>query len=167
MSDPFLGEIRLMGFNFNPRNWAYCNGAIMSISQNAALFSILGTTYGGNGTTTFALPDLRGRVPLHSGNGSYPLGGQNGAELHTLTSNEIPSHSHYPIASSMIANTTKAANRVWAKTSVSSYHTSVDSTTMNIGALKASGGNQGHSNMQPFLVLNFCIALIGIYPTHS
>jgi microcystin-dependent protein len=166
MSEAYLGEIRIMGFNFNPVGWAYCDGAILSIAQNTALFSLLGTTYGGNGTTTFALPDLRGRVPLQQ-NGTYSLGTIDGFESHTLTLSEVPSHSHYPIASTMIANSQTAANNVWATTSVSSYHTSLDSTTMKIGALSVSGGDQAHSNMQPFLVLNFCIALTGIFPPRS
>jgi len=163
MADPFLGEIRLMSFNFAPLGWTMCSGQLLSIAQNTALFSLLGTTYGGDGYTTFALPDLRGKVPMHFG-GSYLLGDSSGVESHTLTTSQLPAHIHYPIASSLLADSNSAGSRVWATTSVSSYHSSTDSTTMITGALSPVGGNQPHSNLQPLLVINFCIATSGIFP---
>jgi microcystin-dependent protein len=171
MSEPFLGEIKLMSFSFVPRGWASCDGQLLPIAQNQALFALLGTTYGGNGQTTFALPDLRGRVPMHlNSNSGQQLGDSNGVENYTLTSGEVPLHNHYPIASLNLANSNNPSGGVWATTSVSSYHSSPDSTTMITGILTpfaVAGGTLPHANMQPYTVLNFCIAIVGIFPSRN
>lgn len=166
MSEPYLGEIRLFANNFAPKGWALCQGQILSIQQNSALFSLLGTTYGGNGTTTFALPDLRGRVPIHF-NSTFPLGAAQGEASHTLTNSEMPAHTHMASGSSTASQPTPN-NQVWGTdTSVNLYGTATALTTMNAGAISTTGGSQAHSNMQPYLVLNYCIALQGIYPTRN
>ncbi|PUA38192.1 phage tail protein [Paenibacillus elgii] len=165
MSEPYLGQIKLFAFGFAPRGWAQCNGQILPINQNQALFSLLGTYYGGNGVTTFALPDLRGRVPIHVSR-DFVLGQAGGEEAHTLTLNEIPAHTHQAWGSSDIASSKSPANNVWAKTAVSSYHTQAD-IKLNAGAVANAGQNQPHTNMQPYTVLNFCIALQGIYPSRE
>ncbi|KZE73472.1 phage tail protein [Paenibacillus elgii] len=165
MSEPCLGQIKLFAFGFAPRGWAQCNGQILPINQNQALFSLLGTNYGGNGVTTFALPDLRGRVPIHVSR-DFVLGQAGGEEAHTLTLNEIPAHTHQAWGSNDIASSKSPANNVWAKTAVSSYHTQADKQ-LNAGAVVNVGQNQAHTNMQPYTVLNFCIALQGIYPSRE
>lgn len=170
MSEPYLAEIRLFSFNFPPKGWALCNGQVLSINQNQALFSLLGTVYGGNGMTTFALPDLRGRVPAGMGT-RIILGASGGEEAHTLTINELPPHSHAVNGSKNIANSTTAANSTWAITAASSYNVQgAVNTGLNAAssaALANTGGGQPHYNMQPFLTLNFCISLQGIYPSRS
>jgi microcystin-dependent protein len=165
MSEPFLGEIRVFSFPFAPRGWAFCDGAIMPIATNQALFSLLGTYYGGNGTTTFALPDLRGRVPVHTGNG-VTIGQSAGEEAHTLTQAEMPAHSHIAYASNLSGSTKSAQGSVWAQTDYEKYSTTGDQW-MNNQALASVGGNLAHTNMQPYIGLNFCIALTGIYPTRN
>lgn len=165
MSEPCLGQIKLFAFGFAPRGWAQCNGQILPINQNQALFSLLGTTYGGNGVTTFALPDLRGRVPIHVSR-DFVLGQAGGEEAHTLTLNEIPAHTHQAWGSNDMASSKNPATNVWAKTGVSSYHTQADKQ-LNAGAVANVGQNQPHTNMQPYTVLNFCIALQGIYPSRE
>ena len=174
MSDPFLGEIRLFPYNFAPRGWAFCNGQIMAISQNTALFSLLGTTYGGNGTTNFALPDLRGRVAVSSGQGpglsSYVLGQQSGSENTTLLQAQMPAHSHTvsPAANDAAASVTRPGGAVMARVSTAIYAGAGDgSTTMAASTTSNTGGNQPHTNIQPLLVLNYCIALQGIFPSRS
>jgi microcystin-dependent protein len=169
MSEAFLGEIRLMGFNFAPRGWAFASGQTLPIAQNQALFSLMGTTYGGNGVTTFMLPDLRGRVPMHVGP-SNPQGQSLGEQTHTLTSAEMPQHTHPVAASSLPANlSVPAGNMQYASFSDAPYF----STTINPAAVPnpntfgSVGGNQPHENMQPYLVLNFCIALQGIFPSRN
>jgi microcystin-dependent protein len=167
VAEPFLGEIRAFGFNFAPRGWAMCNGQILSIAQNTALFSLLGTMYGGNGQTTFALPDLRTRAPMHLGQGpglsSRTQGEQAGQEVHTLIATEMPAHAHAQPASSGEQDTNRPANAVPARGGV--YAASGDGTVLD--ATTASGGSQPHNNMPPYLVLNFCIALEGIFPSRN
>jgi microcystin-dependent protein len=168
MSEPFIGEIRLLPFNFAPRGWAFCQGQILSIAQNTALFSLLGTTYGGNGTTTFALPDLRGRVAVSAGQGpglsSYTLGQQSGVESVTLLTTQMPSHSHLVNCNSGDADSGTPLNKFPA--GASSYSGSAGST-MNPGTIGNAGGSQPHTNVQPLLVLNYCIALEGIFPSRN
>ena len=165
MSEPFLAEIRMIGFNFAPRGWAFCNGQILPINQNQALFSLLGTTYGGDGRTSFALPDLRGRTPIHEST-SHPLGQQDGTETHTLTVQEMPNHTHTVQASSQVPNAESAVNNVWAKSAVNPHTTGTTNTTL-FNTLQTTGVGQAHDNMQPFLTLNFCIALQGLFPSRS
>ncbi len=162
MAEPFLGEIRLFSFPFAPRGWAFCDGSILPINQNQALFALLGTTYGGNGTTTFALPDLRSRTPVHAGN-SISLGQQGGEENHTLTTSEMPSHTHQARGSSQTADSKAAAGQVWAKAEQKPYGAAAGKINPT-QALTQSGANQPHPNMQPFTVVNYCIALMGLWP---
>ena len=167
MSTPFLGMIATYGFNFAPRGWAMCNGQILSIAQNTALFSLLGTTYGGNGQTTFALPDLRSRVPVHMGQGpglsSYALGQTGGEETVTLTASQMPSHSHGAQASS----TFTSKNPTGRYPSGGGAYGDTADTSLNAAEIASSGGNQPHDNLQPYLTLNTCIALQGIFPSRN
>jgi microcystin-dependent protein len=172
-SDTFVGEIAIAGFNFAPRGWAFCNGQLLPISQNTALFSLLGTTYGGNGTSTFALPDLRSRAPIHFGQGPglsvYSLGESGGGEAVTLTPAQMPSHSH-PVNSGTAASSTAAGNYYGSApngTNPQYYASTTDGTTMNPGMLTASGGNQAFSLLKPYLALNYCIALLGVFPARN
>lgn len=170
MADPFLSEIRLMSFNFAPRGWALCNGQLLPINQNQALFSLLGTTYGGNGQTNFALPDLRGRSPLHVG-ASITLGERGGADSHALTVNELPGHTHALSASSDVATTHVPGAALPAgkpRGGINRYAPAGSgNSTMHAGSLSSSGANQPHENRQPFLTLTFAIALQGIFPSQS
>lgn len=169
---PFLGEIMLFAGNFAPSGWALCNGQLISITQNTALFSLLGTTYGGNGQTSFALPDLRDRVPIHFGQGPgltlRTLGERSGAAAHTITLPEYPSHNHVVRASSGFATSATPAGMYPARNPASNpqYAPGPD-TVMSTTAIADVGGNQPHSNIQPCLGLNFCIALSGVYPSQS
>jgi microcystin-dependent protein len=164
---PFLGEIDLVAFNFAPHGWALCNGQILPIAQNQALFALLGTTYGGNGTTTFALPDLRGRRAISS-DGTHPLGQLAGEESVTLVLNQIPSHSHTFIANSAPGNALGPGSHYWASASqVNLYSTSAALTALSPLAIGFAGGNQPHDNMSPYLVLNYIIALQGIFPSQN
>jgi microcystin-dependent protein len=165
MSEPFLGEIRIVSFNFPPKGWAFCDGQLLPIQLNQALFSILGTTYGGNGTTNFGLPNLQGRVPFHMGSG-LTLGQTDGESTHTLNVNELPPHNHIPMANSADADQVSPAGHYWAKGAASAYGAAANAT-MAAGALGYVGGNQPHENMSPYLVLNFVIALQGIFPSLS
>jgi len=174
MSDPFLGEIRLVGFNFPPRGWAACNGQVMSIAQNTALFSLLGTTYGGNGQSTFALPDLRGRVPIHQGQGPglapYDIGQTGGEEAHTLTQSEMPLHNHAARAHAGAGNSNVANGNIWSKdagVSSATYSSAAQDGLMSASAIAPAGGSQPHNNLQPYLTLNFVIALNGIFPSRN
>ncbi|MBA9084186.1 microcystin-dependent protein [Fontibacillus solani] len=167
MSEPFLGEIRLFPFGYAPRGWAACDGQILQINTNQALYSLLGTTYGGNGTTTFALPDFRGRTSIHT-SPNYPLGQSSGEAAHQLTINEMPAHSHQVHASSSAANAVSPQNNTWA--SSSNTYTPIASgspSPLNSGAISITGNSNPHSNMQPYLSLNFCIAIYGIYPSRD
>jgi microcystin-dependent protein len=176
MGDPFIGEIRHVGFDFPPVGWAACDGRIMSISQNPALFSILGTYYGGNGQTTFALPDLRNRFAMAVGNGPglspHVLGEMAGSETVTLLSDQMPVHSHTPLASAKAGDVESPANASWAqprsgRVPDKAYATGPTETTMAPQALQTAGGGQPHNNMPPYLTTNYIIALEGIYPSRS
>ena len=169
MATPFLGEIKLISFNFPPKGWAFCNGQILAINTNQALFSILGTTYGGNGTTNFALPNLQGRVAIHRGNAQAQ--GQIGGEVaHTLIQGEMPTHTHTLQASGSPANSTSPAGNVLADVRASNgieqYQGHPD-TVMSPAAVVPAGGGQPHDNLQPYTVMNFVIALQGIFPSRS
>lgn len=167
MSEPFIGEIQLFAFNFAPRGWATCDGQILSIAQNTALFSLLGTTFGGDGRTTFALPNLRGRVPVHTGP-LIDLGQAAGSESVTLTVNEIPAHTHSLNAVAAPGSQTAAVNNFPAQLPAGrTIFSSNGGAAMNPAAIASAGGNQAHENRQPFLVVNFCIALQGIFPTRN
>ncbi len=171
MTSPFIGEIIIFAGNFAPRGYALCNGQILSLAQNTALFAILGTTYGGDGETTFALPNLQSRVPIHFGTGPglspYVLGQASGVENVTLSQPQMPQHSHNIAASDGAASATRPAGSVPAKTSESAYASSPDGTLMSASMVSAAGGSQPHSNIQPYLALNFCIALTGIFPSRN
>jgi microcystin-dependent protein len=165
MAEPFLGEIRLFSFNFPPKGWAFCNGQLLPINQNQALFSLLGTTYGGDGRVNFALPDLRGRIPFHSGQG-LSLGEKAGEEAHTLTISEMPPHNHLVMASSQSADQPSPQNALWANAGTNRF---AAQSAVNILAqgTNITGGSQPHNNMPPYLVINFCIALQGIFPSRN
>jgi microcystin-dependent protein len=165
MADPFLSEIRLFSFAFAPKSWALCNGQLLPINQNQALFSLLGTTYGGNGQTTFALPDLRGKVPIHVGP-SHTLGETAGEQAHTLTAAEMPTHTHGMEGSAANATTPIAGGNLLASAN-NLYAAATDLTALHPGSIANVGGSQAHLNMQPFLTLNFCIALQGIFPSRN
>lgn len=170
MSEPFIGEIRMVGFNFAPAGWALCNGQLISIAQNTALFSLLGTNFGGDGRVTFALPDLRGRVPIHQGQGpglsNYVMGQLSGAENVTLTQTQIPAHNHLLSCSTDDPNSGSPANSFPAAVATPIY-SSAANATMAANAISIAGGSQPHSNLQPYLTINFCIALQGIFPSRS
>jgi microcystin-dependent protein len=172
MSEPFLAEVRMVGFNFAPRGWAFCDGQILPINQNQSLYSLLGTTYGGDGRTSFALPDLRGRTPIHTGsNGggtTYTQGQRAGEETHTLTPNEIPQHTHTLRASSAPANAASPTNNLLAASNLpEAYREANNLTAMAPGSMSSVGGGQAHENMQPWLAVNFCIALQGLFPSRN
>ncbi|MGF1569982.1 MAG: phage tail protein [Nodosilinea sp.] len=172
MSDPFIGEIRMFAGNFVPQGWAFCNSRLMPISQNTALFSLLGTIYGGDGRTTFALPDLRGRVPLHFGQGTglsnYPLGSRGGSEQVALTAEQLPAHSHALLTSDAEGNQRTPANHALAIPEESLIYSAAEPTVaMAKGAIASTGSNQPHENRQPYLAVNYIIALVGIFPARS
>ena len=172
MSEPFLAEVRIVGFNFAPRGWAFCDGQILPINQNQSLYSLLGTTYGGDGRTSFALPDMRGRTPIHVGssNGGAHLQGQkSGEETHTLAASEMPQHKHEFKASATNADQVSANGHVLARpTAADIYRDALTSPVQpRSGTIANVGGSQAHNNMQPCLALNFCIALRGLFPSRN
>jgi microcystin-dependent protein len=180
MSEPFLGQIMLVGFNFAPQGWAFCNGQLLSISQNTALFSLLGTTYGGNGTTTFALPDLRGRAALGFGQGpglsNYDLGQSTGSETVTLTVGQIAAHNHLVAANAAAASVPSPSGADLAQTfdsgpkkAFNTYSTPpmTAPVTLDPATVQPSGGSRPHENIQPVLALNYIIALQGIFPSRG
>lgn len=165
MSEPFLAEIRIVGFNFAPRGWAFCDGQIIPINQNQSLYSLLGTTYGGDGRTSFALPDLRGRTPIHVGN-SHPQGERGGAETHTLQVSEMPQHPH-----NVQIENADGVNTLGTSLTNSKFETrftdGAANKNMHPSSILSVGGGQAHNNMQPTAVLNFCIALQGLFPSRN
>ena len=163
MAEPFLSEVRIMSFVFAPRGWALCNGQLLPINQNQGLFSLLGTTFGGDGRVNFALPDLRGRTPIHVGSG-HTLGERGGEQAHTLSIAELPTHTHVFQASSENAAVLPAAGGLLA-TFNNGYTAAANLLSLNPGSIANVGGSQAHLNMQPFLTLSFCIALQGIFPS--
>lgn len=175
MADPFVAEIRIFPFNFAPKSWAWCDGQLLPLSQNTALFSLLGTTYGGNGTSNFALPDLQGRAPMHPGQGSglslHNLGETGGSDRVTLLESEIPSHQHPLNSASAPANRThpggNAIARAEGATPYVPSNPSPALVTMAPQALTPAGGDQPHNNMQPYLTFYFCIALAGVFPPRA
>jgi microcystin-dependent protein len=167
MSDPFIGEIKIVGFNYPMKGWALCNGQILPINQNAALFSLLGTMYGGNGTTTFALPNLQGRAPVHAGN-EVQLGQAGGEENHVLSSGEMAAHSHAAFGTTSGPAAGNPAGSLWATlTAAQNPYGQAPNAQMAAAAIHPVGTNQPHANLQPHLVLNFVIALQGIFPSRS
>ena len=164
MAEPFLSELRLMSFNFAPKGWAMCNGQILPINQNQALFSLLGTTFGGDGRVNFALPDLRGRAPIHVGSG-HTLGERGGEQAHTLSIAELPEHAHVLNGTATEGNTTNPNGSLLANATVASYTPPQSLVALNPASVTNVGGSQAHLNMQPFLILTFCIALQGIFPS--
>jgi microcystin-dependent protein len=164
MAEPFLSEIRIMSFVFAPKGWALCNGQLLPINQNQALFSLLGTTFGGDGRVNFALPDLRGRTPIHVGSG-HTLGEKGGEQAHTLTISEIPTHTHVVQATNTDANRSDSPLNNVLGPANNLYGPPAQLTTLNPGTVTTVGGSQAHLNMQPFLTLSFCIALQGIFPS--
>ncbi|MEZ5443899.1 MAG: tail fiber protein [Lysobacterales bacterium] len=163
MATPFLAEIRVVSFNFPPRGWAFCDGQLLAINQNQSLFSLLGTTYGGDGETNFALPDLRGRVPVHVGL-DVSLGQRGGAERHSLSSTEMPTHTHTPRASSAPASGRDPTNQVLGQ-ALNLYRAPDGLVDSRPGTVANVGSGQAHENMQPYLSLNFVVALQGVFPS--
>lgn len=170
MSDQYLGEIRMFSGNYAPQGWALCNGQMLQISQNEALYSLIKTNYGGDGTSTFALPDLQGRVAVHMGTNpntgtAYPIGQKAGTETVTLTEAQLPSHTHTVSAQQLAGTSASPANNVWATSTKNVYSKAAPNGVMDSGVISSVGGNQAHDNVMPFTTLTFIIALQGIYPT--
>jgi microcystin-dependent protein len=167
MAEPFLSEIRIMSFNFAPKGWAQCNGQFMPINQNQALFALLGTTYGGNGQTTFALPNLRGNVPIHQGEG-HTLGETAGSTAVTITQQTMAQHMHFMnVTNNIGTDPNPGSGVILSKAVANSYGAAANLVAMNPASTGAVGGSQAHNNMMPYLVLNFCIALQGIFPSQN
>ena len=170
MSEPFIAEIRIFAGNFAPRSWAFCDGQLLPIPQNTALFSLIGTTYGGDGRTTTALPNLQGRAPMHPGRGpgltSRRLGQRGGVEMVTLTEAQMPNHTHQAVGQGEDANSTNPANRYLASGNAA-YKAPPATGAMSDAVLESTGGSQPHNNMQPYLTINFIIALQGLYPSRG
>jgi microcystin-dependent protein len=166
MAEPFLSEIRIMSFVFAPKGWALCNGQLLPINQNQALFSLLGTTYGGDGRVNFALPDLRSRTPIHVGSG-HTLGERGGEQAHTVSIAELPTHTHFVSASSVANGGNNSPAGRFLGGAADAYSTPFNLTPMNPNTVTNVGGSQAHTNMMPFLILSFCIALQGIFPSSN
>jgi microcystin-dependent protein len=169
MATPFLAEIKLVGFNFAPQGWAMCNGQLLSINQNQAIFALLGTTYGGNGTSNFQLPNLQGCSPLHMGSlsgNNYVIGSAGGAANITLTTGELPAHTHAANGVSTVASSDSPLGNAWADSSSDPYGSSA-TVPMNSASVGMTGSGDSHENMPPYLVLNFIIALVGIFPSQN
>ena len=172
MGTPYMSEIKICSFNFAPKGWAFCNGQFLPINQNQALFSLLGTTYGGNGQTTFALPDLRGRTPFHVGDGMNQ-GEVGGQEAHTLTLSEMPTHTHTLTGNNaVVGGATNATlgppgGSYWANNGKTVFSTGAPNSAMSAATVTNVGGSQPHENRSPFLALNFCIALVGVFPSRN
>lgn len=166
MAEPFLSEIRIVSFSFPPKGWALCNGQLLPINQNQGLFSLLGTTFGGDGRVNFALPNMQGRVPIHVGN-NHTLGERGGETAHTLTVSELPAHSHPMMANSADANDSKVSSHVLSKSYQAAYipYNAGSMVGLNSMVVGNTGGSQAHLNLQPFLALGFVIALQGIFPS--
>lgn len=171
MSEPFIAEIRIFAGNFAPRGWAFCDGQLLPVSQNTALFSLIGTTYGGDGQSTLGLPNLQGRAPMHPGRGpglsEYRLGQTGGTETVTLLEAQMPNHNHTARASARNAFSNNAQDSYWARTTLPLYGSAANLVPLSETTTMNSGGNQPHNNMQPFLTLSFIIALVGLYPSRS
>src|SRR5712692_4666318 len=166
MAEPFLSEIRIMSFGFPPKGWALCNGQLLPINQNQALFSLLGTTYGGDGRVNFGLPNLQGRTPIHMG-GGHTLGERGGEQAHTLSISELPTHTHVVNATNNPASTNVPANNTLLGAVANTYAAAANLTSLSPSEIGNVGGSQAHLNMQPFLILNFSIALQGIFPSQT
>ena len=168
MSDPYIGEIKVIAFNYPPRGWAFCNGQLLPINQNQALFSILGTMYGGNGQTNFALPNLRGRIPIHMGGSpsAHNLGEAAGSTAVTVNIQQLPTHMHALMVSKSNGTLNNPTGNFLAGVN-NGYHSPTNLVTMNSGSVTSVGGSQPHNNMMPYLVLNFIIALQGIFPSRN
>jgi microcystin-dependent protein len=165
MGTPFLGEIKIVGFNFAPQGWAECNGQFLPINQNQGLFSLFGTMYGGNGQTTFALPDFRGRTGIHVGSG-FTQGQAGGQEFHTVTQSEMPAHNHFVQATSSLGSNDDPTGNLLATANAPMYLGTAN-TTLQPSTITNTGGSQPHENRQPFLVLNFIVALQGVFPSQN
>jgi microcystin-dependent protein len=167
MADPFLGEIKIVSFNYAPQGWAFCNGQQLPINQNQALFSLLGTMYGGNGQTTFALPDLRGQTPIHVGN-SHTQGEKGGSTSVTISQQTMAQHMHFMNVTNDVGTAPNPGSGVILSKSVAnSYGGATNLVAMNPASTGPVGGSQAHNNMMPYLVLNFCIALVGVFPSRN
>jgi len=166
MSQPFVGEIRMFGGNFAPAGWAFCDGSLIPISENETLFNLIGTTYGGDGQSTFALPDLRSRVPVHQGPG-FTIGQSGGAETVTLTTAQIPSHSHVPQGNSGVGSQPNPTGNVWAQSALNQFSNGTANVAMAPAAIGSAGGSQPHDNMLPFLTVSFILSLFGVFPSQS
>jgi microcystin-dependent protein len=166
MAEPFLSEIRIMSFSFAPKGWALCNGQLLPINQNQALFSLLGTTFGGDGRVNFGLPNLQGRTPIHVGSG-HTIGERGGEQAHTLSIAEMPTHTHTVKASTQLGDQTVPTGNFLARSHYNLYGNPANLIALAPATVANVGGSQAHLNMQPFLVLNFCIALQGIFPSSS
>ena len=171
MAQPYIGEIRMFGGNFAPAGWAFCQGQLLAISENETLFNLIGTTYGGDGQSTFALPDMRGRLPIHMGQGgglsNYVLAQTGGTENVTLTTSQIPQHNHILTVSSSAASASTPQGNIVANATSNLYIRDIPSDTMNPGSVGSAGGSQPHTNIMPFLCVSFIISLFGIFPTQS
>ena len=171
MSNPYIGEIRIFAGNFAPSGWAFCDGSLLAISQYSALFNLIGTTYGGDGLSTFGLPNLLGRIPVHQGTdsqgNSYVLGQEGGAESVMLTANQLPIHTHAAQGSANGGSSNSAANGVWANWTGSQYSDQPPNAQMNAGALASSGSNAAHDNRMPYVAVSYIISLFGIYPSQN